>query len=192
MTRAAATLLIGLAPGLVQRPICCEHPSATIAPPPAARQGGCFPIRRLGDGAKARAGCTPDRGGTMAKIRHIVFHTTDVERLARFYVDVMGLKIVHRAKNGGISLTDGYMNLSIHTNKMDGKPSGFNHFGFLVENNEEIVERSQQLGYRAPLKRPGDRHYAEYRAIDPDGNNFDISENGYEEIRPDAAKAEAQ
>jgi catechol 2,3-dioxygenase-like lactoylglutathione lyase family enzyme len=128
----------------------------------------------------------------MAKIRHIVFHTTDVERLARFYVDVMGLKIVHRAKNGGISLTDGYMNLSIHTNKIDGKPSGFNHFGFQVEDNEEIVARCLELGYRAPLRRPGDRHYAEYRAIDPDGNNFDISENGYEEIRPDAAKAEAQ
>ena len=74
---------------------------------------------------------------------------------------------------------------------MDGKPSGFNHFGFMVEDNEEIVERFKELGYRPPQRRPGDRHYAEYRAIDPDGNNFDISENGYEEVRPDAAKAEA-
>ena len=133
-----------------------------------------------------------DRENNMAKIRHLVFQTTDPERLAKFYVDVMGLEIVHRAKNGGISLTDGYMNLSIHTNKMDGKPSGFNHFGFLVEDNEALAERFEKLGYRPPLKRPGDRHYAEYRAIDPDGNNFDISENGYEQIRPDAAKAEAQ
>ena len=102
----------------------------------------------------------------MAKICHIVFHTTDPERLARFYVDVMGLKIVHRARNGGISLTDGYMNLSIHTNKMDGKPSGFNHFGFMVEDNEEIVERCEELGLspaaaasgRPPLCGiPGDR-----------------------------------
>ena len=46
------------------------------------------------------------------------------------------------------------------------------------------------LTYRPPLKRPGDRHYAEYRAIDPDGNNFDISENGYEQIRPTASKAD--
>ena len=69
----------------------------------------------------------------MAKIRHIVFHSMDPERLAKFYVEVMGLEIVHRARNGGISLTDGYMNLSIHTNKIDGKPCGFNHFGFEVE-----------------------------------------------------------
>ena len=95
----------------------------------------------------------------MTKIRHIVFHTTDPERLAKFYVDVMGLEIVHRAKNGGISLTDGYMNLSIHTNKMDGKPSGFNHFGFLVEDNEALVERFvvydvDTLGqYRSPARR---------------------------------------
>ena len=121
----------------------------------------------------------------MAKIRHLVFHTTDVERLAKFYVDVMGLEIVHRQENGGISLTDGYLNLSIHTNKMDGKPSGFNHFGFEVEDNQETIERFEKFGHRAPQKRPGDRLYAEYRAIDPDGNNFDISESGYEEIRKD-------
>src|SRR5437763_8664381 len=126
----------------------------------------------------------------MARIRHIVFHTTDVERLAKFYVDVMGLKIVHRAKNGGISLTDGYLNFSIHTNKIDGKPSGFNHFGFLVEDNEEIVKRFEKHGYRVPLKRPGDRHFAEFRAIDPDGNNFDLTTNGYDEMRADARIAE--
>jgi catechol 2,3-dioxygenase-like lactoylglutathione lyase family enzyme len=119
----------------------------------------------------------------MAKIRHIVFHSMDPERLAKFYVEVMGLEIVHRAKNGGISLTDGYMNLSIHTNKIDGKPCGFNHFGFLVDDNEALAAKFTEGGWRAPLKRPGDRHYAEYRAVDPDGNNFDISENGYETIR---------
>jgi catechol 2,3-dioxygenase-like lactoylglutathione lyase family enzyme len=128
----------------------------------------------------------------MARIRHLVFHTTDVERLAKFYVDVMGLKIVNRQKNGGISLTDGYLNLAIHTNKIDGKPSGFNHFGFEVEDNQDVIERFEKLGYRPPLKRPSDRHYAEYRAIDPDGNNFDISENGYEKVRKNRVPAEEE
>jgi catechol 2,3-dioxygenase-like lactoylglutathione lyase family enzyme len=125
----------------------------------------------------------------MAKIRHIVFNSMDPEKLAKFYVEVMGLTIVHRARNGGISLTDGYINLSIHTNKIDGKPCGFNHFGFVVEDNEEMAARFEAQGYRAPSKRPGDRHYAEFRAIDPDGNNFDLSENGYDEIRPDRVVA---
>jgi catechol 2,3-dioxygenase-like lactoylglutathione lyase family enzyme len=121
----------------------------------------------------------------MARIKHLVFNTTDPERLARFYVDVMGLKIVHRQRNGGISLTDGYLNLAIHTNKMDGKISGFNHFGFEVDDNEKYVRRARKFGYMPPEKRPGDRHYTEYRGMDPDGNNFDLSTNGYDMIRPD-------
>ena len=129
---------------------------------------------------------------TCAKIRHIVFHTTDVERLVKFYVEVMGLTVKHRAENGGVSLTDGYLDFSIHTNKIDGKPSGFNHFGFEVDDNEEVIAKFDANGYRAPLKRPGDRLYAEYRAIDPDGNNFDISVNGYEELRPDRETKKVQ
>jgi catechol 2,3-dioxygenase-like lactoylglutathione lyase family enzyme len=121
----------------------------------------------------------------VAKIRHLVFITTDPERLAKFYVDVLGLKIQHRAENGGIALTDGYMNLSIHKNKTDGKPSGFNHFGFLVDDNEAVAKNFEKHGYQPPLKRPGDRHFAEYRAVDPDGNNFDISVHGYDSIRPE-------
>jgi catechol 2,3-dioxygenase-like lactoylglutathione lyase family enzyme len=121
----------------------------------------------------------------MAKIRHIVFHTTDVERMVKFYVEVMGMTVKHRAENGGVALTDGYLDFSIHTNKIDGKPSGFNHFGFEVDDNDEVAAKFKEKGYRPPLKRPGDRLYAEYRAIDPDGNNFDISVNGYNQLRPE-------
>ena len=128
------------------------------------------------------------RAKSSAKIRHIVFHTTDVERLVKFYVEVMGLKVKHRADNGGVALTDGYLDFSIHTNKIDGKPPGFNHFGFEVEDNDEVARKFKAKGYRAPLKRPGDRLYAEYRAIDPDGNNFDISVNGYQKLRPERDK----
>jgi hypothetical protein len=34
-------------------------------------------------------------------------------------------------------------------------------------------------GVKAPGKRPADRPYAETRATDPDGNNFDISVKGF-------------
>lgn len=125
----------------------------------------------------------------MAKIRHLVFITTDPERLAKFYVDVMGMKIQHRQENGGIALTDGYLNLALHTNKGDGKVSGFNHFGFEVEDNEEIMAKFKEHGYKVPDKRPGDRHFAEFRAIDPDGNNFDVSKHGYASVRPERVPA---
>ena len=128
----------------------------------------------------------------MAKIKHIVFNTTDVERLARYYVDVFGMEIVYRSSKGGISLTDGYLNLSIHRNKMDGKPSGYSHLGFELDENEPYIKRCEELGYPVPAKRPGDRHYTEYRGMDPDGNNIDLSTNGYDEIRPDRVAPEGE
>ena len=127
-----------------------------------------------------------------AKIRHLVFMTTDVERLAKFYVDVFGMTVTHRSNKGGISLTDGYLDLSIHNNKMDGKPTGFNHFGFQVDDNEEFVAKCREHGYQLPEKRPADRHFTEYRGIDPDGNNFDLSTNGYMSLRPDRVPGEAE
>ncbi len=127
------------------------------------------------------------------KIRHLVIDSTDPERLAKFYEETMGLEVVFRAKHtGGISMTDGYMNLSIHVNRGIGQPSGLNHFGFLVEDNDEIIEKFDSKGYRSPSKRPADRHFAQYRAIDPDGNNFDLSTNGYDEIRPERQLSKTQ
>jgi catechol 2,3-dioxygenase-like lactoylglutathione lyase family enzyme len=121
----------------------------------------------------------------MAKLKHIVFNTTDPERLARYYADVFGMEIVYKSSKGGFSLSDGYMNLSIHNNKMDGKPSGFSHIGFEVDDNDPYIQRCDELDYPVPEKRPADRHYTEYQGMDPDGNNIDLSTNGYNEIRPD-------
>ena len=128
----------------------------------------------------------------MAKIKHLVFNTTDPERLAQFYAQVFDMEIVYRSSKGGISLSDGYLNLSIHRNKMDGKPSGFSHFGFEVDENEPYIDRCREKDYPVPAKRPGDRHYTEYRGMDPDGNNFDLSTNGYDEIRPDRVAPEGE
>jgi len=78
------------------------------------------------------------------------------------------------------------MNLSIHLNTGSGKPSGITQFGFLVEDNDEIIENFDSKDYKLPNKRQGgDGHFAECRALDPDGNNFDISTNSYQDIRPD-------
>ena len=121
----------------------------------------------------------------MAKIKHLAIISVDPKKLALFYQNVFGLKILKYADNGSVFLTDGYLNLALLTNKAAGKPNGLNHFGFVVDNNEEIMERYNEIGMKAPRKRPADRHYAEYRGFDPDGNNFDLSENGFEDVRPD-------
>ncbi|MDX1483401.1 MAG: VOC family protein [Alphaproteobacteria bacterium] len=129
----------------------------------------------------------------MAKIRHLAIITTDPGKLADFYEQVFGLEVQQRADNGNVFMTDGYMNLALLRNKAEGKPSGLNHFGFEIDDMEEVTRRLEAAGVPAPAKRPADRHFAETRAFDPDGNNFDLSVNGYERVRPDrepAAEAE--
>jgi glyoxylase I family protein len=88
----------------------------------------------------------------MAKIRHIALSTQDPDKTAKFYIDVFGLKQVGRVDSMGASgyyLTDGDINLAILKFKSDavagverGKDwSGLHHFGFQVDNMDEIAER---------------------------------------------------
>ncbi len=121
----------------------------------------------------------------MAKIRHLAIVTTDPAKLATFYEEVFGLEVQQRADNGNVFMTDGYMNIALLCNKAEGKPSGLNHFGFHIDDMDEISAKLEAAGVPKPAKRPADRHYAETRAFDPDGNNFDLSVNGYERVRPD-------
>ncbi len=128
----------------------------------------------------------------MAKIRHIAIVTTDPARLADFYEKVFDMEVQHRAENGSVFMTDGYLNVALLLNKAEGKPSGLNHFGIVVDDMGEVTQRLQDAGVPAPAKRPADRHYAESRAFDPDGNNFDLSVNGFERVRPDRVPSQAK
>lgn len=128
----------------------------------------------------------------MAKIRHLAIITTDPGKLADFYQEVFGLEVLERASNGSVFLTDGYMNLALLRNRAEGKPSGINHFGFQIDDMEETARRLEAAGVPGPAKRPADRHYAQSRAFDPDGNNFDLSENGYERVRPERVPSDQE
>ena len=51
----------------------------------------------------------------MPKIRHLAIRTQDTGKLAKFYMDVFEMQILHKDKQEGgvIYLTDGYFNLAI-------------------------------------------------------------------------------
>jgi catechol 2,3-dioxygenase-like lactoylglutathione lyase family enzyme len=116
----------------------------------------------------------------MAKIRHLAIKTKSPERLAAFYEDVFGMTRIRSEKGGAIYMSDGYLTLALLRNRGEATPSGVNHFGFQVDDIKDIEEKLQK--FEEPLtERPGNRPYAEYRAMDPDGNLFDVSVHGYEE-----------
>lgn len=119
------------------------------------------------------------------KIKHIAIMCMDPGKLADFYVEVFDMEVQHRAKNGSVFLTDGYMNLALLSQKAEGKPNGLNHIGFHIENHDAIEKKLKKHKVIGPSKRPPDRHYAETRATDPEGNNYDLSTTGFERIRPD-------
>jgi catechol 2,3-dioxygenase-like lactoylglutathione lyase family enzyme len=116
----------------------------------------------------------------MAKIRHLAIKTKSPEKLASFYEEVFGMKRIRSEKGGAIYMSDGYLTLALLRNRGEATPSGINHFGFQVEDIKDIEGKLQK--FEEPLtERPGNRPYAEYRAMDPDGNLFDVSVHGYEE-----------
>ena len=121
--------------------------------------------------------------GKRPKIRHLAVITLDPERLAKFYEEVFQMtRLTGKAGVPGskaVYMTDGYITLALLENKAEGKPNGMNHFGFHVDDQDEIARRLAKAGAKTPAKRPADRPYAETRATDPDGNNFDISVAGF-------------
>jgi catechol 2,3-dioxygenase-like lactoylglutathione lyase family enzyme len=117
----------------------------------------------------------------MPKIRHLAIKTKDPAKLAKFYEEVFGMKVIHSEKSGAMYMSDGYLTLAILRNRGDTAPSGINHFGFQVEDLEDIEHRLQK--WDEPMTgRPSTRPFAEHRAMDPDGNLFDISVHGYDHV----------
>jgi catechol 2,3-dioxygenase-like lactoylglutathione lyase family enzyme len=126
------------------------------------------------------------------KIRHLAIVSLDPEKLAKFYCEVFDMEVVHRNKNGGLFISDGYLTVALLSNRAEGKPSGLNHFGFQIEDSEEIFGRLADFGIARPAPRPDDRPYAEVRTTDPDGNNFDLSVHGFQDVETPADREKAK
>jgi catechol 2,3-dioxygenase-like lactoylglutathione lyase family enzyme len=135
----------------------------------------------------------------MPKIKHIALATQDVEKTAKFYIDVFGMKQIGKIDSPsarGYYLSDGDINLAILNFKSDaaagaerGKEySGIHHIGFQVESLEEITERlavagsqprddvNQALGVGQGQPRHAN---VEVKYGGPDGVMVDVSETGW-------------
>jgi catechol 2,3-dioxygenase-like lactoylglutathione lyase family enzyme len=135
----------------------------------------------------------------MAKIKHIALSTQDVDKTAKFYIDVFGMKEIARIDSPGARgyyLSDGDLNLAILNFKNDavagverGKEwSGIHHIGFQVESLEAIAERlaaagseprhdiNEALGVSYGRESHGN---VEVKYVGPDGVTLDVSETGW-------------
>jgi catechol 2,3-dioxygenase-like lactoylglutathione lyase family enzyme len=114
------------------------------------------------------------------KLRHVAFVVRDAAAIAAFYRDQLEMEVFHVDPDGSHFLTDGYINLALIQHQLASEtPPGFNHFGFTIEDTTAMSDRLVTAGVPRPVNRPTDRPFAEYRAIDPEGNWFDLSEHGF-------------
>lgn len=126
---------------------------------------------------------------TRPRLRHLAFVVRDARRVAEFYRTHFGMELFHTDPDGSHFVTDGYLNLALIQQQLSGDvPTGFNHFGFEVPAVAPVAESLAEAGVPRPVLRGGDRPFAEYRAIDPEGNWFDLSEHGF---LPPAARDDA-
>jgi catechol 2,3-dioxygenase-like lactoylglutathione lyase family enzyme len=115
-------------------------------------------------------------------VRHLAVTTSDPAELAKFYVDVLEMELIS-GRPGDMEryLTDGYIMLALLYQKLERSEArrGVNHFGFQVASRSEIAQRIAAVNGREPKARPATIPFAEFRGVDPEGNAFDLSEQGF-------------
>jgi len=121
------------------------------------------------------------------KIPHAAIVSENFVREAKFYEAIFGMK---RSKPGSeeeqkairnnyaVSISDGYVGVTVIGRK-PGYIPGLHHFGVDVDDVDEAMSRiKKHYPEVAVLKRPSNRPFATYGAHDPEGNYFDLTQEG--------------
>src|SRR5262245_2146052 len=123
----------------------------------------------------------------LTRIQHAAIVSENFVREAKFYESVFGMK---RSKPGSaeeekairtnyaVSIGDGYVGVTVIGRK-PGYVPGLHHFGVDVDDVDEAIARiNKRYPEVAVLKRPSNRPFATYGAHDPEGNYFDLTQEG--------------
>jgi methylmalonyl-CoA/ethylmalonyl-CoA epimerase len=106
----------------------------------------------------------------MPKLRHIALHVDDPEATAEFYKKVFDMVEVGRTDRG-----DGM-----------GPVKGLHHFGFWVEDADEVRRRLEEAGAELLAKRNPTHNtgFFEEKWVAPDFTQFDIAQKGWSGAAP--------
>jgi catechol 2,3-dioxygenase-like lactoylglutathione lyase family enzyme len=131
---------------------------------------------------------------TRPTLRHIGMYVQDPEGVAQFYVDALGMERLPNVEgNTARYVTDGYFTLEFLLYRLEGHGAhGLNHYGFTVKSIAEIAKRITDLGGKEPeLRTTAMRPFEVYRAVDPEGNWFNLTEYAASAVQPAAAREPA-
>lgn len=128
----------------------------------------------------------------------------DTEKARDFYQQAFGFEQCYSSASGAFMVMDGTFNIAllpikdsesevVGTHRADGGEAdqrpGINHYGFVIDNVEETLERIG--GDLKHGENPQDGRPAEMRIYDPWGNAFDLSSRGFfgrEEVKLPAVR----
>ena len=132
----------------------------------------------------------PEKTASLA--RHVAFSAADPDRLAEFYRFALDMKTVGRVETNetgmtAVYLSDGNMNMALVKNSPIPK-RGVQLLGIKVPSIKQIGERLQQSAEflypgESPIalrERPASSPYKTVYFRDPDGNEIDVSEEGWD------------
>ena len=106
------------------------------------------------------------------KVRHVAVMTKNREKMAEFYEKVFGLE-PKRGFGGAIYMSDGDVNIALIEVKREEQKEGINHYGFEVEDLEQIKANLKAAGYPAEIDSKSDKD-SDHRIQDPDGRWVDL------------------
>jgi predicted enzyme related to lactoylglutathione lyase len=117
-----------------------------------------------------------------SKINHVAMQSGNYAVQSKFYESYFGMKTSPDGKpTRSICIGDGYVGMNINPRR-PGRPGRFDHYGIQVDNLEEVVDELKSRGVKV-LKRPTVRQFANCSTHDPDGNVFDLTEAGGDNMK---------
>jgi catechol 2,3-dioxygenase-like lactoylglutathione lyase family enzyme len=114
-------------------------------------------------------------------LRYLAIASDQPETVATFYKRWFEMRELGRSANGDISLTDGWVNVSLLKQPIDGKePIGLSHFGVAVDDLDAFRAQLAQAAPGIELKKDiGGLHHGEYVMFDPNGTKIGVSATNF-------------
>jgi catechol 2,3-dioxygenase-like lactoylglutathione lyase family enzyme len=120
----------------------------------------------------------------LAIIKYIAYISENPEKLSTSYNRFLKTEEIGRSKEGDISITDGFFNLTFFKKRPalcePRMEVGLNHIGLQVDSIEEMKNKYLKMFPRGPvIPESGDIHHGVLRIHDPDGNPVTLSEQSF-------------
>jgi len=119
------------------------------------------------------------RPNALNGMRHIAFTVPNLEEVERFYVDLLGMQVLHRPHRDLVYLTLGNDNLSLGRAKAEDRASGpqrLDHFGFICDEPADVDAWAAYLAEQgveilsSPHDHSNDPGVRSFYCLDPAGN----------------------